>query len=339
MKKKVVFIVLLCLFFSLYGYPQNIDGINQSAINQIEEWNSIHKIIHSDGRIFIIGTIEFDCTKKYQIACLIDTGCAVSYLNRNKKIENLINSNIKTDGKILAKATFEGFCINNWDLTVSNSDLSQEEKKGLGNVDIYGVIGNDILMQNNFYISITKREFSFDYKKSNDKTDDEKKYNLIPYELGQNQFIYQIIIEDDFFRSQYLNSQYQIDKKSKYIIDTGSYCIFTSISDFYEQIEVHKYKYNTTKKNQNEYGVCLIPKAKLFEKDFYDLYALGGKFGHGNLKVLGNQILSAFDLYFDKCGTDTVQNIVLVPVPDEDYKNYRNQKDKRKKKLDIKDYL
>ena len=96
MKKKVVFIVLLCLFFSLYGCPKNIDGINQSVINQIEEWNSIHKIIHSDGRIFIIGKIEFDCTKKYQIACLIDTGCAVSYLNRNKKIENLINSNIKT---------------------------------------------------------------------------------------------------------------------------------------------------------------------------------------------------------------------------------------------------
>lgn len=339
MKKTFVVIFILCLICSLYGQEKKINEIDQSVVNQIEEWEPIHKIIHSDGRNFIIGRIEFDDSKSYQIACLIDTGCPVSYLNRNNNIENIINSNIKKDGKLLAQATFEGFCINNWNLTVRISDFSQAEKKVLGNVDVYGIIGNDILMQNNFYISITKKEFAFNYKKSNDKSADAKKYDLNPYGKEQNKFSYQVIIEDDFFRSQYLNPQYQIDKKSKYIIDTGSYCIFTSISDFYEQIEVHKYKYNIAQKNQNEYGICLIPNAKVFEKEFYDLYALGGKFGQGNLKVLGNQILSAFDLYFDKCGTDIVQNIVFVPVPDEDYKKYRNQNDKSKKKLDIKDYL
>lgn len=339
MKKKFVVIFILFLICSLYGQEKTINEIDQSVVNQIEEWEPIHKIIHSDGRLFIIGRIEFEDSKSYQIACLIDTGCSVSHIIRNKESDNIIHSNKKNDGKLLAQATFEGFCINNWNLNVLISDFSQAEKKGLGNVDVYGIIGNDILMQNNFYISITKKEFAFNYKKSNDKSADEKKYDLNPYGKEQNQFTYQVIIEDDFFRSQYLNPQYQIDKKSKYIIDTGSYCIFTSISDFYEQIEVHKYKCNTTKKDQNEYGLCLIPNAKIFEKEFYDLYALGGKFGQGNLKVLGNQILSAFDLYFDKCGTDIVQNIVFVPVPDEDYKEYRAQNDKSKKKLDIKDYL
>ena len=45
-------------------------------------------------------------------------------------------------------------------------------------------------------------------------------------------------------------------------------------------------------------------------------------------KCLGNQALAAFDIYFDKEGTDIVQKIYFQQIKDSDYQKYRTENDK-----------
>ena len=45
-------------------------------------------------------------------------------------------------------------------------------------------------------------------------------------------------------------------------------------------------------------------------------------------KCLGNQALAAFDIYFDKDGTDIVQKIYFQQIKDSDYQKYRTENDK-----------
>ena len=183
-------------------------------------------------------------------------------------------------------------------------------------------------MKKNFYISLTKNEFSFNHKRNyNKKT--ALTFDVIPVSSSNN-FIYQIEIEDNYFKSKHQNQKYQSDDKSKsrYVIDTGSYFIFTNKSDFFEQMEIHKYEHFAYKDVQNEYGVCTIPKSYFFGKQFSNISALGGQYGHGGLKVLGNQILSAFDIYFEKSRDLKVRKVSFVPIDENIYRKYRIENDR-----------
>ena len=325
--------ISLFLFLMYFCYSQNHTALTNNIV--IRENSDIHKLfIHNDGRPYVKGTVMINNSVKADCFFLLDTCYPKSILvnyRTNRPINDLfVYSENKNANCLICDCDFNSFSVEDWTLEYEwndNFDFSE-----ISDNYIAGIIGTDILMKESFYISLTKEEFGWANDFKFDENEKIQSYKLIEQKQKGLSPIYQIEIEDDSFKSDYTFSQFlsKDGEKSKYNIDTGSHFIFTSdMKDFYSITGRKKYQNFVFRNYIDSIGICLAENARLFDKDFKNIQFNGGRFGSGSLKVLGCQILSAFDLYFIKGKDGIITTLKLIPVAEEDYCLYRKQYDRK----------
>ena len=237
-------------------------------------------------------------------------------------------------------AHFNDFLVEDFFLgSVTASQINLKELKLIFNDKDYcfAILGNDVLMNKSFFLSISKGYFK--WQKENPFNEQDEVFvpqiDKICSSRGNRDFYqYTIYIEDNYFKSDakdypilgFFNSP---DKtKSRYYIDTGTYYIATSNIDLYYQIKNRGYKnYTYNSEVSQNFGYSNIPNPAFLGKQFESLDVMSG--GTPEMfKCLGNQVLSAFDIYFDKENSEKVQKIYFKQVLDAEYKKYRTENDK-----------
>lgn len=340
MKKRIVLIIFSIVIFNLmfatdYPKPEEM-AIKEKVSGSKYELKIINGVPAIEGRLQFLKD-----EKTYKVLFFFDTAYAYSFLfdyNRSE-IEENFDVRINNKKQAFVSLQFDNFYIEKTVMPIEekvrNPLLSQEES----NFDLYGVIGNDILLQKNFYLSLTKKEFGWIENLEFIKPEnlDTYKLNNITYKNKTNNFQLiwpTIYTDDDFFNSEtfFLFQKYD-GTGSRYWVSTGSYEIKTSSNDFIEQIQKHKYKNFQLKGFDGKYGFCIIPKATLIGKSFENLNVSAlplntSELDNLTLKTVGCQVLAAFDLYFDKENTDTLKQLYFIPVNENEYDSFRKKWDK-----------
>lgn len=340
MKKRIVLIIFSIVIFNLVfaaAYPKP----EEMTIKEITP-GSRYTLKIINGVPTINGFLHFINDKKtYKVLFILDTSCATSYLYEYNRsiIEENFDISMNNKKHAFVSLQFDDFAIEKMLVSIEekvrNPILPQEEST----FDLYGAIGNDILLQKSFYLSLTKKEFGWIEKFEFSKPEnlDTYKLNTITYKNKNNntQLIWPTIYTDDnFFNSEnfFLFQKYD-GTGSRYWVSTGAYEIKTSSNDFTEQIEKHKYKNVQLKGFDGQYGFCSIPKAALFGKRFENLNVSAlplntSDLDNLTLKAIGCQVLAAFDLYFDKQNTESLKQLYFIPVNEKDYNSFRKTWDK-----------
>ena len=340
---KITILLIIILFESCTVFANEKIIKNEIDYPIIEETvlKSKNNIICKNGMLFLKAKVQVDGTTQLPFIFIIDTGSAnstilsESYSELNRYFEYKIDN---TD-YIYCKAFFSDFTVSNWYLKKEYNELVIATYKSIFNDGQYyfGILGNDVLMHKSFYLSIS--DGFFQWTNDNPLTEHENVISPLLDRIcssrGNKDFYqYSIYIEDDYFKSNpkdsgelgFFNSP--DGTKSRYIIDTGTYFIATSLKDLYYQIKNKKYKHFFYENEiQKTTGFCEIPKANFLDYDFNSLMVIAGRTPL-YFKCLGNQTLSAFDIYFDKENTEKVQHIYFHPTSNELYTKYRNENDK-----------
>jgi hypothetical protein len=343
MKKRITFLcVFITLVFSVFGIEKKvIETRADPVIKEVVE-KEPHKIICTNGMLSLKAEVKMEDERVYPFVFIFDTGAASSsiLMENSSDFQECCVYQIGNTNYLLCNACFEDFEIDNYFLTRINQgiyDLSALKKIFSDKNYYFAVLGNDILMHKSLYLSITKEYFIW----GKENTYKEQMDVLVPQldkvrsmRGNKNCYQYSIYIEDDYFKSDesdapilgFFNSP---DKtKSRYFIDTGTYYMATSNIDLYYQVKNRGLK-------------SLVYKSELSQKIGYTTITnpvfIGKKFSHLNVvsgrtpemfKCLGNQALAAFDIYFDKEGSDIVQKIYFQKINDSEYQKYRAENDK-----------
>ena len=343
MKKRITFLcVFITLVFSVFGIEKKvIETRADPVIKEVVE-KEPHKIICTNGMLFLKAEVKMEDERVYPFVFIIDTGAASSgiLMENPSEFQKYFVYQVVNTNYLVCDASFENFTIEDFYLNTFNQgiyDLSALKKIFNDKNYYFAVLGNDILMHKSLYLSITKEYFIW----GKENTYKEQVDVLVPQldkvrsmRGNKNCYQYSIYIEDDYFKSDesdapilgFFNSP---DKtKSRYFIDTGTYYMATSNIDLYYQVKNRGLK-------------SLVYKSELSQKIGYTTITnpvfIGKKFSHLNVvsgrtpemfKCLGNQALAAFDIYFDKEGTDIVQKIYFLKINDSDYQKYRTENDK-----------
>lgn len=343
MKKGITFLcVFITLVFSVFGIEKKvIETRAEPVIKEVVE-KEPHKIICTNGMLFLKAEVKMEDERVYPFVFIIDTGAASSsiLMENPSEFQKYFVYQVVNTNYLVCDASFENFTIEDFYLNTFNQgiyDLSALKKIFSDKNYYFAVLGNDILMHKSLYLSITKEYFIWD----KENTYKEQVDVLVPQldkvrsmRGNKNCYQYSIYIEDDYFKSDesdapilgFFNSP---DKtKSRYFIDTGTYYMATSNIDLYYQVK-------------NRVLKSLVYKSELSQKIGYTTITnpvfIGKKFSHLNVvsgrtpemfKSLGNQALAAFDIYFDKEGTDIVQKIYFQKINDSEYQKYREENDK-----------
>ena len=343
MKKRITFLcVFITLVFSVFGIEKKvIETRVEPVIKEVVE-KEPHKIICINGMLFLKAEVKMEDERVYPFVFIIDTGAASSgiLMENPSEFQKYFVYQVVNTNYLVCDASFENFTIEDFYLNTFNQgiyDLSALKKIFSDKNYYFAVLGNDILMHKSLYLSITKEYFIWD----KENTYKEQMDVLVPQldkvrsmRGNKNCYQYSIYIEDDYFKSDesdapilgFFNSP---DKtKSRYFIDTGTYYMATSNIDLYYQVKNRGLK-------------SLVYKSELSQKIGYTTITnpvfIGKKFSHLNVvsgrtpemfKCLGNQALAAFDIYFDKDGTDMVQKIYFQKINDSEYQKYRAENDK-----------
>ena len=343
MKKRITFLyVFITLVFSVFGIEKKvIETRADPVIKEVVE-KEPHKIICINGMLFLKAEVKMEDERVYPFVFIIDTGAASSgiLMENPSEFQKYFVYQVVNTNYLVCDASFENFTIEDFYLNTFNQgiyDLSALKKIFSDKNYYFAVLGNDILMHKSLYLSITKEYFIWD----KENTYKEQVDVLVPQldkvrsmRGNKNCYQYSTYIEDDYFKSDesdapilgFFNSP---DKtKSRYFIDTGTYYMATSNIDLYYQVKNRGLK-------------SLVYKSELSQKIGYTTITnpvfIGKKFSHLNVvsgrtpemfKCLGNQALAAFDIYFDKDGTDMVQKIYFQKINDSEYQKYRLENDK-----------
>lgn len=321
---------VLIFLFSLHNCFSVGYSNLELSVPVIEEKENVHKLFFYNGRPYVFAKVYFTENDFVEGYFLLDTGYPKSVLFLNyfqnffgkEKIEIIEANNCEY---VKCDIFFDTMTIKNLSITIENY-LSKDFFKNI-NKKYIGIIGSDILFSKSFYLSLTKQEFGWidDIK----LLENAKKIELIPFYQKNAAPLYQVEIEDNFFKSSENYTMFLSDdkSKSKYFVDTGSYFIFTSsFSDFYEIVKNKQLDFIMYKNYAKPYGVSFIDKASVFEQSLNNIFVAGGNFGRGELKVLGCQILGAFDLIFEK-QNNQIKYLYLVPVEREKYEKFRKDND------------
>ncbi len=342
MKNKILLIIILFESLTLFGKEKIIKNEIDFPIIDETVSQSKHIIICQNGMLFLKAKVQVDETTQLPFVFIIDTGSANStvLIKDYSELNNYLSYKINNVEYLYCEAFFNDFVISNWYLKAeSNRAPVIEILESLFSDTQYhfGILGNDVLMHKSFYLSISNGFFQ--WIEDNPLKDHE---NVISPSLdricssrGNKDFYqYSIYIEDDSFKSNpkdspelgFFNSP--DGKKSRYFIDTGTYYIATSLRDLYYQVKNKNYAHFFYENEiQKTTGYCAIPKANFLDYDFDFLKVIAGR-TPAYFKCLGNQVLSAFNIYFDKENTEKVQHIYFSPTSNELYKKYRSENDK-----------
>ena len=344
--KKVIFITQF-LFCLSAVFSKNIivkDKIEYPIVieNQVE---SNHKIIASNGTLFLKSNVVVEDGTIFPFIFILDTGAASSsiildYNSDNFSINDYFSYKINNSLYLKCSAHFNDFLVEDFFLgSVTASQINLKELKLIFNDKDYcfAILGNDVLMNKSFFLSISKGYFKWQKKNPFNEQDEVfvPQIDKICSSRGNRDFYqYTVYIEDNYFKSDakdypilgFFNSP---DKtKSRYYIDTGTYYIATSNIDLYYQIKNRGYKnYTYNSEVSQAFGYSNIPNPAFLGKQFESLDVMSG--GTPEMfKCLGNQVLSAFDIYFDKENSEKVQKIYFKQVLEAEYKKYRTENDK-----------
>lgn len=343
MKKRLVFICLFInSFFLVFGTERKvIESRSDPAIKEVIE-KEPHKIICTNGMLFLKADVRMEDKKEYPFVFIFDTGSASSsiLMEDSSDFQEYFVYQIGTTNYLLCDVYFEDFEIDDFYLDKFNQgiyDLSALKKIFSDKNYYFAVLGNDILMHKSLYLSITKGYFIWNKDNSNKEQMDVfvPQIDRISSVRGNKKsYQYTIYLEDDYFKSDesdapilgFFNSP---DKtKSRYFIDTGTYYMATSNIDLYYQVKNRRLKSLVYKSELSQkIGYTTIRNPVFLGKMFNHLNVVSGRTPE-MLKCLGNQALSAFDIYFDKGGTDKVQKIYFQQINDSDYQKYRTENDK-----------
>ena len=335
MKNKVL--MLFFVFFIVQNmYSQKADIIKSFNLPKITEQNEgqTYSLMIEKGVPYILGTISCNnLNEQYKVLFILDTGIAYSYLYSNN-LENL-----KIDKKQYGQDNYLLCSVDFQEVNISAFYLLLNQQKNTKvfncNYDLIGVLGNDVLTQKSFYISLTKKEFAWkDNTGINAPSNTDSYYlnNISMERGGVNYYWHTVFVEDDFFnnRTYPLFQMMPEQRGSRYWLGTGSYEIITTDFDFEEQIDRHNYK-NTIKRNQSgkiDYGLLIIKKANFFGKKFKNLTAvtsIDSFYGLAGVKILGTQVLSAFDIYFVTGNDNKITKVFFYPVNDKEYKKFLDE--------------
>jgi hypothetical protein len=328
MKRNYLF--FLIFLFSLYNcFSVEYNNV-EFSVPVIEEKKNIHKLFFYNGRPYVFAKVYFTENDFVEGYFLLDTGYpkSVLFLNyfqkflKKEKFETIEANNCEY---VKCDIFMDTMTIKNLTITIENY-LSKDFFRNINQKNI-GIIGSDILFSKSFYLSLTEQEFGWidDIK----LLENAKKIELIPFYQKNAAPLYQVEIEDKFFKSSQKYSEFLSDdkSKSKYFVDTGSYFIFTSsFSDFYEIVKNKQLDFIMYKNYANPYGISFINKATFFEQSLNNIFFAGGNFGTGKLKVIGCQILGAFNLFFEK-QNNQIKYLYLVPVERKKYERFRKDND------------
>lgn len=328
-------LIILCIMylFSFNLCSQEFKKIKSLNLPRIEEkvLNSTYSFYIEKGVPYILGSLVFEgYTEQHKALFIIDTGIAFSYIYSNKLDDiEIEKKQYEQDTYLICTADFQNFAIKNFYVFLNPKNNSRVFNC---EYDLIGVLGNDVLTQKNFYISLTKKEFSW-----KDNLELEEPENINTYYLnnikmqkgGINYFWHTVFVEDNFFdnRTYPLFQMMPEQRGSRYWIGTGNYEIITSNFDFEEQISRHNYKNEIIRneKGKIDYGSLVIKKATLFGKKFNNLKAItsiDSFYGLSSVKVLGTQVLAAFDLYFITGVNNNIEKILFYPVNNMNYKKF-----------------
>lgn len=335
--KKVLFIFLFCLCSFLTAKEKIIEKSLSNPVIVEKKTRQEHKFIKANGMLFLKGKIKIEKNISIPIVFLIDTGSATSSLiyDGTQEYQDYFNYVIDGIDYCLCNVEFESFHVNNLYL-YKNTSSAKELKQIFSDTPFFGILGNDVLMNKSFFLSITKGYFKWieGFEFSNKDKVIVPLLDRIHSKRGTlDCYQYTIYIQDDYFKSDendvpvfgFFNSP--DNSKSRYYIDTGTYYIATSLLDLFYQVKKHNYPaifYKT--EIETKTGFCLIKDADYLGKQFSELSVCAG-YTPELIKSFGNQILGAFDIYFDKEKTNVVQKIYLSPVDEKDYESFREEND------------
>jgi hypothetical protein len=204
--------------------------------------------------------------------------------------------------------------------------------------DFVGVLGNDVLTQKSLFFSFTKQKFGWPLSIEKPKANHTETYfmnNIQQNVLGQTFYWHTVYVDDEVFNSESYFLFQKWDKTgSRYWLGTGSYSICTAPFDFAEQVDKHNYKgaiIETTNPFE-KYGEITIPEISFFGKKFKNIKATATNetneiYVLKSIKLLGAQVLSAFDIYFDKNDSESVKQIYFYPVENKEYEAFRDKYD------------
>ena len=340
MKKNLLFISFFFIAWSSFCSNKKIIDKLEYPIVIEQKAESEYAMICTNGMVFIKADFAVENDRSFPFVFLLDTGSASSSFFSEDFFysDDFILYQIDGSNYLLGDAKCEGFTVNNLFLYENNNHNSilAELKKIFGSKYYFGIIGNDVLMQKSFLLSISQGYFKWTDRNPFDEQDDciSPDMDRVCSTRGKTDFYqYSIYIEDKYFKSNvndnpifgFFNSP---DKsKSRYFIDTGTYYIATSMIDLYYQIKEHDYN-NIIYKTEiaSQIGFCEIPKMNLLEKVFFGVQVMAGGTPEF-FKCLGNQVLAAFDIFFDKENSTKVQKVYLRKVADDFYQIYRTKND------------
>lgn len=343
MKKRITFLcVFITLVFSVFGIEKKvIETRVEPVIKEVVE-KEPHKIICTNGMLFLKAEVKMEDERVYPFVFIIDTGAASSsiLMENPSEFQKYFVYQVVNTNYLVCDASFENFTIEDFYLNTFNQgiyDLSALKKIFSDKNYYFAVLGNDILMHKSLYLSITKEYFIW----GKENTYEEQMDVFVPQidrirsmRGSKNCYQYSIYIKDDYFKSDesdapilgFFNSP---DKtKSRYFIDTGTYYMATSNIDLYYQVKNRGLKSLVYKSELSQkIGYTTITNPAFLGKMFSYLNVVSGRTPE-MLKCLGNQALAAFDIYFDKEGTDIVQKIYFQKINDSEYQKYREENDK-----------
>lgn len=319
------------------GEKKILENISEPVIieNQV---GKEYVIIEKNGLLFLYGQICVSAKTTYPAVFLIDTGSASSSLiyDDSQKVKELFNFTIDGIDYCRCDINFSDFKIQNLYLYKNTSSLKELSYAFPEKQYLFGVLGNDVLLKKSFYLSISGGYFKWIEKldlKNQKGVITPQVDRIASYRGNTKCYQYTIYVEDNIFKSD--ERDYPIfgffnspdNTKSRYYIDTGTYYMATSLMDLYYQVKNNNFEnffYKTEIETKS--GFCVLKNASFLERNFERLTVVAG-YTPELLKCFGNQILSAYDIYFDRQDKTTVQKIYFIPIEEDLYTKYRNKND------------
>lgn len=356
-KNKVVKIVIFLLCATCFATEMNLKNkielknISNCQIQE-ENQNELYDFQIIDGIPVIFGEISFNnSAQSYKVVFIIETGTAFSWIYANEDNEvNIIEEfkfyNSKMPQQLLSLCSINfksstnssNFCVNDLYIRLSESSASLNQKMKDLDCDFVGILGNDVLTQKSLFFSFTKQKFGWPLSIEKPKANNTETYfmnNIQQNVLGQTFYWHTVYVDDEVFNSESYFLFQKWDKTgSRYWLGTGSYSICTAPFDFAEQVDKHNYKgaiIETTNPFE-KYGEITIPEISFFGKKFKNIKATATNetneiYVLKSIKLLGAQVLSAFDIYFDKNDSESVKQIYFYPVENKEYEDFRRKFD------------
>ncbi len=342
MRKKLFFVFVLLFFSTSIFCKERIIKEKCPYPTVVEEEpNVLHKIITCNGMLVLKAEVQCENGKTFPFIFMLDTGSASSSIMMEEfsPIQEYFNTKIGGTQFLVCDVIFESFMVENLYLSrFNNISVNLKELKLIFNDKDYyfGILGNDVLMNKSLLLSISKGYFKWNNEnplKQSPSVICPEMDTICSTRSGTDFYQYTIYIEDEYFKSDnhdapilgFFNSP---DKsKSRYFVDTGTYYLATSNLDMYYQIKNRKlsnFTYNS--EISMELGYASILKPEFLGKKFDSLQAMSGRTPE-MFKCFGNQVLAAFDIYFDKENTEKVQKIYFSPVENSIYQTYREKND------------